>query len=113
MPRFLIDVNLPYYFSFWQSEDYVHQYDLGEEWTDDQIWEYALRHDLVIVTKDADFSHRVISHEPPPRVIHIRFGNLKMKEFHQVLQALWTEAQLLVQDHRLVNMYRDRVEAIE
>lgn len=112
MPRFLIDVNLPYYFSLWKGEEYIHQRDIDDEWTDDEIWDYALKHDLIIVSKDADFSHRIISHEPPPKVIHIRFGNLRMKEFYQLMASLWPDAEILIRDHKLVNIYADRIEAI-
>ena len=80
MPKYLIDVNLPYRFSLWNSDDFVHQTNIDDEWTDEQIWEYAKENNLTIITKDADFSNRIIFHEPPPRVIHIRFGNMKMRE---------------------------------
>jgi predicted nuclease of predicted toxin-antitoxin system len=112
MPRFLIDVNLPYYFSLWHGESFVHQHDLGDEWTDEQIWEYAKQHDLVIITKDSDFSHRVIFHTPPPKVIHIRFGNVKMKQFFGLLTTHWPQALSLIENHKLVSIYFDRVEAI-
>jgi predicted nuclease of predicted toxin-antitoxin system len=112
MPRFLIDVNLPYRFSLWNSPDVVHQFDLGDTWTDDQIWEYAKEHGLIIVSKDADFSVRAIFSEPPPKVIHIRFGNLKMRDFFSVLTKYWDEAVQLTEQNKLVAIYRDRVEAI-
>ncbi len=28
MPKYLIDVNLPYYFSLWNTLDYIHQNDI-------------------------------------------------------------------------------------
>jgi len=74
MPKFLIDVNLPYYFSLWKSSEYIHQKDINDEWTDSQIWKYAEQNDLTIVSKDGDFSSRVIFHQPPPQVVHIRFA---------------------------------------
>ena len=37
MPRFLIDLNLPRYFSLWHGPDFVHQAELGDEWTDMQM----------------------------------------------------------------------------
>ena len=40
-PRYLIDVNLPYRFALWSDGDCSHMRDLGETWTDTQIWEYA------------------------------------------------------------------------
>jgi predicted nuclease of predicted toxin-antitoxin system len=113
MSRFLIDVNLPYYFSLWRGDSFVHQFDLGDEWTDNEIWEYAKTHDLVVVTKDADFSDRIIFHAPPPKVIHIRVGNMRMKEFFLTLTRRWPEAVELIETNKLVSIYPDRVEAIE
>lgn len=52
MATFLIDANLPYYFSLWHSDDYIHQNDIDDTWTDKQIWDYAQEHNLTIITKD-------------------------------------------------------------
>jgi predicted nuclease of predicted toxin-antitoxin system len=76
MPRFLIDVNLPYRFSLWSGDECVHRRDIGETWTDPRLWQYARERDLVIVSKDADFSDRAMISASPPRVIQLRFGNL-------------------------------------
>ncbi len=81
MAKYLIDVNLPYRFSLWKGNDYIHQIDIDDEWTDEQIWNCAEENDLTIITKDADFSNRIIFHQSPPRVIHIRFGNMKCANF--------------------------------
>ena len=113
MPEYLVDVNLPYRFSLWKSDDYLHQNDIDDEWTDAQIWEYAKENNLTIITKDADFSNRIIFHEPPPKVIHICFGNMKMREFHSTLTAIWKDIIDLSENHKLVNVFRDRIEAIE
>ena len=82
MAVYLIDVNLPYYFSLWNTVDYIHQKDINDEWTDEQIWVYAQQNNLTIITKDADFSNKIMLRQPPPKVIHIRLGNMKMKVFH-------------------------------
>ncbi|MEO8074626.1 MAG: DUF5615 family PIN-like protein [Acidobacteriota bacterium] len=52
------------------------------------LWNYAKENNLTIITKDADFSNRIIFQEPPPKVIHIRFGNMKMREFYAVLTTI-------------------------
>ena len=41
MATFLVDVNLPYRFGLWSGPEYLHVKDLGETWTDSQIWQYA------------------------------------------------------------------------
>ena len=112
-PRFLIDVNLPYRFVLWNSPDYIHQRDIDDEATDEQIWQYAEKKNLTIITKDADFSSRIIFHTPPPRVIHIRFGNMKMREFHRTLTNMWEDVIELNLNHKLVNIFRERIEAID
>lgn len=113
MAKYLIDVNLPYRFSLWKSEDYIHQKDIDDEWTDTQIWNYAAENNLTIITKDADFSNRIIFHEPPPKVIHIRFGNMKMNDFFLTVTKIWKDVIDLSENHKLVNVFRDRIEAIE
>jgi predicted nuclease of predicted toxin-antitoxin system len=58
MTRYLIDENLPYYFSLWNNKMFIHVNDLPSVKTDNEIWEYAKENNLIIVTKDSDFSNR-------------------------------------------------------
>ena len=60
MVKYLIDVNLPYYFSVWKGAEYMHQRDIDATMKDSEIWRYAKENGLTIVTKDTDFSERVI-----------------------------------------------------
>ena len=112
MSRYLVDANLPYYFSVWRGEAYEHVIDIDPCMKDSQIWEYAKNHDLTIITKDADFSDRMLLSNPPPRVIHIRLGNMKIKAFYNMIQPIWEEVLLLSQRHKLGNVYADRIEGI-
>jgi len=86
--KYLIDVNLPYYFSIWNTPEYIHQNDIGDDWTDEKIWDYAKEKNLTIISKDADFSNRILIKSPPPKVIHIRLGNMKIKELYNTLDAI-------------------------
>lgn len=112
MSKYLIDVNLPRYFSLWASDEYEHIANIDDEMKDSAIWEYAKQHDLVIVTKDADFSDRILLSEPPPRIIHIRTGNMKMRDFHQHLNQLWEQICTLSENYKLAQVYNDRVEGL-
>jgi len=112
MPSFLIDVNLPYYFSLWKSEEYIHLKDINEEWTDEDVWEYATKNNLTIITKDSDFSNRILLKEPPPKVIHIKFGNMKLKEFHNTLHKIWDNVLQLNKEYKLVNVFKDRLQGV-
>lgn len=70
MAKYLVDSNLPYYFSIWNTPDYIHQNDIDSSATDIAIWEYALEKRLTIITKDADFSDLILIKKPLPKVIH-------------------------------------------
>jgi len=113
MPRYLIDVNLPRYFSLWAKDEYEFVVDIDDELTDSQIWQYAKQHNMTIVSKDADFSELALLSTPPPRVIHIKLGNMKMREFHQTLTNVWTEVCLLSESYKLVRVYQDKIEGID
>ncbi|MFZ1977685.1 MAG: DUF5615 family PIN-like protein, partial [Bacteroidota bacterium] len=91
MPNYLIDANLPYYFSLWKDDQYLHLRDIDDTMSDRNVWEYAKRQHLTIITKDADFSSRIILNQPPPRVIHLRIGNMKLAELFHFLSVRWTE----------------------
>lgn len=112
MPRFLIDVNLPYYFSLWKGDDFIHQRDINDEWDDERIWEYARLNNLTIISKDGDFSNRMLFSEPPPKVIHVRFGNIKMKQFFEIITKCWDEILELNKQCKLINVFQDRIEGI-
>lgn len=113
MLRFLIDANLPYYFSVWRGPSYVHVRDLDDEWPDRQVWNHAKELNLTIVTKDADFSDRMLLATPPPRVIHIRCGNMRMSEFHRVIAERWEDICDLSSRYKLVQVFQDRIEAVD
>jgi len=113
MPRFLVDVNLPYYFSLWKDKDYIHQSDIDKGWSDKQIWDYAATHNLIIITKDTDFYHAVLTTPPPPKVIHLRIGNMRISQLHDFLNKVWPDVLSLVKTCKLVTVYPDRIEGME
>lgn len=113
MAKYLIDVNLPYKFNLWNGPDFIHQNDIDQGATDSEIWAFAAANRLTIVTKDADFSNRILFQVRPARVIHIRFGNLRMREFFTILSATRGDITELSETHKLVNVFRDRIEGIE
>ena len=113
MPKYLIDANLPYYFNLWNSENYIHQFDLDPKASDRSIWNYAKERNLTIVTKDSDFSNRILMAQPPPKVIHIKFGNKDMNHFFDLVNTFWNEVLEMNESHKLVNMYEERIEGIK
>ena len=80
--------------------------------TDTQIWDYARQRELVIVAKDADFSGRIILSTPPPWVVHLRFSNLRRRDFHAWLARVWPQVEALLKTNKLVHVYLDRLEGV-
>ncbi|MBD1211721.1 MAG: DUF5615 family PIN-like protein [Dolichospermum sp.] len=113
MNGFLFDENLPVKIQFTPSLPIVHVSILGDSPSDTQIWQYAKERKLVIVTKDADFSDRMMVDLLPPKVVHLRFGNVRKRQFHSLLSRVWPEIEILVADHQLINIYLDQIEAFK
>lgn len=80
MPRFIIDNNLPRDIDIWQSQEFIHVSELDTSYTDTQIWRYAGKHNLIIISKDSDFSNRILGTSAPPQVIHIKLGNYRTRQ---------------------------------
>ena len=112
MKGFLFDENLPGRLTFTPKRPVIPSAKVGHQSTDSQIWAYARQHSLVIVSKDADFSERIIMQSPPPWVVHLRAGNLRRKQFHAWLARMWPQIETLLKSHKLVNVYADRLEGI-
>lgn len=66
MKGFLFDENPPARLCFSPKLPIVAVSRVGKNPGDLQIWEFARRRELIIVSKDADFSDRIITQSPPP-----------------------------------------------
>ncbi len=89
MPEFIVDANLPFRISKWQNNRFEHVLKINPFWDDEEIWDYACENKLIIITKDKDFRLKQIIRGTPPKVIHIKFGNLILKEFEKVIISCW------------------------
>lgn len=87
MNGFLVDENLPASLQLPTSLPTVHVTEIGESSSDSSVWQRARAKRMVVVTKDADFSHRILSSEPPPWIVHVRLGNRRLRPFvHRLTQ---------------------------
>jgi predicted nuclease of predicted toxin-antitoxin system len=112
MKGLLIDENLPLPTALPTSLPIVHSRQLGTQPSDTEIWEHARSRDLVIVSKDADFLHRIQVEGPPPRVVHIRVGNMRRAAFITWLYRQWPAIERAVASHKLVSAHPDHMELI-
>jgi len=88
--RLLLDANLS-----WRSESVLQQHftsclhidsaRLRRPASDKEIWEYAEKNDMVIVTNDEDFLDISVVKKFPPKIILLRTGNQNRKFIEQIL----------------------------
>jgi predicted nuclease of predicted toxin-antitoxin system len=49
---------------------------------------------------------------PPPKVIHLRIGNIKFKQMEEFISRNWETIRNLSDNHKLVTVYLDRIEVV-
>lgn len=111
MKGFLLDENLPTRLTFSPSLPVCHAREFGGNPTDGELWDLSGASQWVIVTKDTDFSDRILVSMPPPWIVHLRFGNIRREEFHRFLASVWPQIESFLPAHKLVCVYADRIEA--
>lgn len=112
MARFLIDANLPNRFALWRSSDFELVAEHDDAWPDSRVWEYARTNNLTIVTKDADFSDRIMSSTPPPKIIHLRIGNMRLAELRAFLMQTWPQIDELSDKYKLLIVHTRHIECV-
>lgn len=112
MKGILLDENIPANITFIPALPVLHANELGKSISDSFLWDYAKAHEFVIVSKDADFTHRMLLASPPPWIVHLRFGNMRKREFHALLARLWPQIESLLPTHKLITVYANSIEAI-
>jgi len=105
--RFLVDAQLPPALARllaangYQAE---HIFDIGpRDARDIDIWEYALLHDAVIITKDEDFRNLRAARLVAPSVVWVRVGNVSRNslltwfapQIPQIIKLLGGESTLI------------------
>ena len=94
--QFIVDEQLPPALARWlvaQGHQAKHVLDLGlESASDSAIWNYALAHGFVLITKDEDFPQRKAVGDGGPAVVWVRLRNSRRRDlliwFENVLPDL-------------------------
>ncbi len=87
--------------------------DIDDTWSDKKIWKYAKERSLIIITKATDFYNRIIISDPPPKVIHLRIGNMRTKQLLEFICGIWGDVISLTETCKLVTVYSDRIEGLK
>ena len=110
---FLVDVNLPKYFSFFNDHNFVFVSDINLQMSDTEIWDYALKNELVILTKDTDFYNRFLVAENAPKIIYFQLGNCSLKQLHDYFNVNWQKIQLEIENSKLIVAKENHIECIK
>ena len=101
MISFLVDAQLPPALTKWVASaghDCKHVADLNlETASDNAIWDYAARANLVIVTKDEDFAQRKSLVTGGPAIVWIRWPNTRRRELLTRFAAAFPDLLIALQ----------------
>ena len=106
---FLVDVNLPKHFSFFNHPDFVHLVDINPCMADGDVWNYALEKDYTILTKDADFYYKYLKSEISPKIIQFKLGNMTLKQLHEYFVQHWSEIVKQIEHATLIIAEKDKL----
>ena len=109
--RFLVDVNLPKYFSFFNSPNFVHQLDLDPQWDDTAIWNYAKEREWVILSRDTDFYYRCLA-DPSVKVVQLRLGNIRIRDMYQFFEDHWDTIVSKLPEAQLLDVSRSEISVV-
>ncbi len=98
--KFLVDNQLPgalvTFFRLRGVEcQHVLDVDLAKS-KDSEIWEFAQRHGMVLISKDADFFHLATNPRSTGQLIWIRLGNCRTPELLAAIDKVWAHIQACV-----------------
>ena len=68
------------------DSQHVFLLDMGEA-DDREVWDYAQKHNYVVVTRDSDYNDLSLLRGFPPKVIWIRRGNCSTAEIEALIRA--------------------------
>lgn len=112
MSKFLVDVNLPKYFSFFNQENFEFVADLDLSMSDEDIWEYAKKNSRVILTKDSDFYHKALATEANVKVVHFQLGNTTLQDLHQYFKQHWETIVSMLVEGQLILAEKEKISII-
>ena len=111
--RFLVDLNLPKNFSFFNDSKFLHVVDLDPHMSDNDIWQYAIKHQFVILTKDTDFYLKFVTEKHSPKVAYFQLGNLTLKDLHKYFEQHWEDILKLLEDYKFIIATREVLQTIQ
>ena len=110
--RFLVDVNLPRNFSFFNSGDFHFVSDINSRMSDTQIWNLALKENYIILTRDADFYSRALVSKDSPKIVYFKLGNIKLAELNDYFRTNWMTILRSLENHTILIAGKDSISVL-
>lgn len=102
---YLVDINLPTEFSFFEQWNFVFVKDISNSLPDSKIWDLALEKDYTILSRDKDFYYRALQTSKSPKIVLFRLGNIKNLQLAHYFQVHWLQIENHLQHHRLIVLW--------
>lgn len=112
MNNYLVDVNLPKYFRFFNRPNFQFVSDIDLRLSDTDIWQYAIENQLVILTKDTDFYHRSLAANQKPKIVFFKLGNTTLSQLSQYFEQNWLIIEEALSKHALIIALPNRIDAL-
>ncbi len=109
---YLIDINLPKEFSFFQTGNFVFVKDISNSLPDSKIWDLALEKNYTILTRDKDFYYRALQSANCPQIVLFRLGNIKNHQLTLYFEEHWLRIESHLQHHHLIVLWPDEIQII-
>ena len=109
---FLVDVNLPKFFSFFNKPNFYFVSDLNLKMSDTEIWNYALAENHVILTKDTDFYNRILVVKNSPKIIYFQLGNCSLKQLNDYFELNWSRIISELNNAKLIVAKKSHIEIL-
>lgn len=110
--KYLVDVNLPKHFAFFNSPEFIHLTDINPKMPDTDVWNYAKQNNLIILTKDSDFYFKSISEAKSVKVVYFKLGNQKLSELHSYFSKNWNLINTKIEHDWLILALPDEIQII-
>ena len=108
MFNYLIDENLPADLRFWNKENFTHLSEVLNVKYDTDIWLYAIKNDLIIITKDTNFYYRSLASSVAPKVVWIKTGKMKKKRFNRFIKSSWRKVEKKLLSASFIKLQRKK-----
>ena len=63
--------------------------------------------------QSTDFYDRILLEGEPPKVVWIRIGNMRRKQFETIILNVWKDVEKHLHNHALIEVYEDYIEGIK